>query len=110
MMRDPVIDVRNVSTTLGGHSIHRDLSLSVAHGEVIALIGGSGSGKSVLMREIIGLLRPQAGRIELLRPSPAQHRHHRERLIRELLGRKDHARDLSDGESMAHRHVVQTHE
>jgi ABC-type transporter Mla maintaining outer membrane lipid asymmetry ATPase subunit MlaF len=54
-----------VSTTLGGHSIHRDLSLSVARGEVIALIGGSGTGKSVLLREIIGLLKPQAGHIEL---------------------------------------------
>jgi phospholipid/cholesterol/gamma-HCH transport system ATP-binding protein len=60
-----VIEVRDVSTTLGGHRIHRDLSLSVARGEVIALIGGSGTGKSVLLREIIGLLKPQAGRIEL---------------------------------------------
>lgn len=64
-MAETVIDVRDVSTTLGGHSIHRDLSLSVARGEVVALIGGSGTGKSVLLREIIGLLRPQAGRIEL---------------------------------------------
>ncbi len=64
-MADTILDVRDVSTTLGGHSIHRDLSLSVARGEVIALIGGSGTGKSVLLREIIGLLKPQAGRIEL---------------------------------------------
>ncbi|WP_018076943.1 ABC transporter ATP-binding protein [Thiobacillus denitrificans] len=64
-MAEPVIDVRDVSTTLGGHSIHRGLSLSVARGEVVALIGGSGTGKSVLLREIIGLLRPQVGRIEL---------------------------------------------
>jgi phospholipid/cholesterol/gamma-HCH transport system ATP-binding protein len=64
-MTDNVIDVRGLSTTLGGHAIHRDLDLTVARGEVVALIGGSGTGKSVLMREIIGLLRPQAGRIEL---------------------------------------------
>jgi phospholipid/cholesterol/gamma-HCH transport system ATP-binding protein len=64
-MAETVIDVRGVSTSLGGHAIHRDLSLSVARGEVIALIGGSGTGKSVLLREIIGLLRPQAGHIEL---------------------------------------------
>jgi phospholipid/cholesterol/gamma-HCH transport system ATP-binding protein len=64
-MGETVIDVRSVSTTLGGKSIHRDLDLSVARGEVVALIGGSGSGKSVLLREIIGLLKPQAGRIEL---------------------------------------------
>jgi phospholipid/cholesterol/gamma-HCH transport system ATP-binding protein len=64
-MAEPVIEVRDVSTTLGGQGIHRGLSLSVARGEVVALIGGSGSGKSVLLREIIGLLRPQAGYIEL---------------------------------------------
>ena len=64
-MAETVIDVRDVSTTLGGNSIHRDLDLSVARGEVVALIGGSGSGKSVLLREIIGLLKPQSGRIEL---------------------------------------------
>ena len=64
-MTELVIDIHDLSTTLGGHSIHRDLSLSVARGEVIALIGGSGTGKSVLLREIIGLLKPQAGRIDL---------------------------------------------
>jgi phospholipid/cholesterol/gamma-HCH transport system ATP-binding protein len=64
-MAESVIDVRDVSTTLGGNSIHRDLSLTVSRGEVVALIGGSGTGKSVLLREIIGLLKPQAGRIEL---------------------------------------------
>ena len=64
-MGEAVIDVRDVSTTLGGKAIHRGLSLSVARGEVVALIGGSGTGKSVLLREIIGLMKPQAGRIEL---------------------------------------------
>jgi phospholipid/cholesterol/gamma-HCH transport system ATP-binding protein len=65
MSNHNVIEVQGVSTTLGGKSIHRDLDLSVARGEVIALIGGSGTGKSVLLREIIGLLRPQAGHIRL---------------------------------------------
>lgn len=64
-MAGPVIALRDVSTTLGGRAIHRGVSLDVARGEVVALIGGSGSGKSVLLREIIGLLRPQTGRIEL---------------------------------------------
>ncbi len=64
-MTDTVIDVRNVSIALGGHSIHRGLNLSITRGEVIALIGGSGSGKSVLLREIIGLMKPDAGHIDL---------------------------------------------
>ena len=76
-MTDTVLDIRDVHTTLGGNSIHRGLDLTVRRGEVIALIGGSGTGKSVLLREIIGLLRPQSGRIELFgqsvwEASPAQ--------------------------------------
>lgn len=64
-MTDTVLDVRDIVTVLGGRSVHRGLSLTVARGEVVALIGGSGSGKSVLLRDIIGLLKPQAGSIEL---------------------------------------------
>ncbi len=64
-MRESILDVNDVVTTLGGQAIHQGLSLSVARGEVIALIGGSGTGKSVLLREIIGLLKPQAGNITL---------------------------------------------
>jgi phospholipid/cholesterol/gamma-HCH transport system ATP-binding protein len=64
-MGEPVIEVQDVSITLGGYPVHRGVSLSVARGEVIALIGGSGSGKSVLLREIIGLVKPQAGQIRL---------------------------------------------
>ncbi len=64
-MSEAVIDVRDVSITLGGNPVHRGLSLSVARGEVIGLIGGSGSGKSVLLREIIGLMRPEHGSVRL---------------------------------------------
>lgn len=64
-MVDAILDVRDLDTVLGGNRIHSGLSLSVARGEVVALIGGSGTGKSVLMREIIGLLKPRAGRIKL---------------------------------------------
>ncbi len=64
-MAETVLDIRDVHTTLGGNSIHRGLDLTVQRGEVVALIGGSGTGKSVLLREIIGLLKPQSGRIEL---------------------------------------------
>ncbi len=46
--------------------MHDGVSFRVERGEVVALIGGSGTGKSVLLKEAIGLLRPTAGRIELL--------------------------------------------
>ena len=45
--------------------MHDGVSFEVRRGEVLALIGGSGTGKSVLLKEIIGLQRPSAGRIEL---------------------------------------------
>jgi ABC-type transport system involved in resistance to organic solvents, ATPase component len=68
---DAVIRISGLATQLGGREIHRDLNLDVARGEVVALIGGSGTGKSVLLREIIGLLPVQTGRIELFGESVA---------------------------------------
>ena len=64
-MTDSVIEVRGVHTTLGGKVIHQGVDLDVRRGEVIALIGGSGTGKSVLLREIIGLLQPESGSIKV---------------------------------------------
>ncbi|MFO7542796.1 MAG: ABC transporter ATP-binding protein [Thiobacillus sp.] len=85
-MAETVIDVRDVSTTLGGHSIHRGLSLTVARGEVVALIGGSGTGKSVLLREIIGLLKPQAGRITVFGQSVLESVPHQMNMLRQRFG------------------------
>jgi len=64
-MSEPVIEVGNIVTRLSGALIHNGVSLNVSRGEVAALIGGSGTGKSVLLKEIIGLIRPQAGSIKL---------------------------------------------
>jgi phospholipid/cholesterol/gamma-HCH transport system ATP-binding protein len=64
-MGEPVIEVKDVVTRLSGALIHDGVSLNVMRGEVMALIGGSGTGKSVLLKEIIGLIRPQAGTIRL---------------------------------------------
>ena len=47
----------------GRHDVLRDVSLSVERGEVVGLIGPSGSGKSSLLRALVGLLRPRAGRV-----------------------------------------------
>ena len=61
-----VLSVESVVTHFGTQGVHEGVSFRVQRGEVVALIGGSGSGKSVLLREIIGLVRPTSGRIELL--------------------------------------------
>jgi phospholipid/cholesterol/gamma-HCH transport system ATP-binding protein len=65
MAADTVITVRGLVTNLGGKLIHDHVDLDVRRGEVIAIVGGSGSGKSVLLRSIVGLMRPAAGSIHL---------------------------------------------
>jgi phospholipid/cholesterol/gamma-HCH transport system ATP-binding protein len=65
-MSDPVIRVRGLRTKLSGNEIHHGLDLDVERGEVLGVIGGSGTGKSVLMRTILGLIRPREGTIEVL--------------------------------------------
>ena len=63
---ETVIEVEGVVTRFGAQSVHDGVGFSVGRGELVALIGGSGTGKSVLLREIIGLHRPNAGRVRLL--------------------------------------------
>jgi phospholipid/cholesterol/gamma-HCH transport system ATP-binding protein len=62
----PIITVRGLSNAFGEQLIHKDLDLDVRAGEILGVVGGSGTGKSVLMRSIIGLQRPSAGEIEVL--------------------------------------------
>ncbi|MCB2053324.1 MAG: ABC transporter ATP-binding protein [Geminicoccaceae bacterium] len=64
--KDRAIEIRGLVTAFGPHTIHDGLDLSVERGEVLAIVGGSGTGKSVLLRQMLGLLRPKAGEIELL--------------------------------------------
>jgi phospholipid/cholesterol/gamma-HCH transport system ATP-binding protein len=61
----PIIRVRGLVTRLGGRVLHDDLGLDVRRGEVLGVVGGSGSGKSVLLRSIVGLQQPSAGTIEV---------------------------------------------
>ena len=66
MSADVVVDVQGVVTRFGAQTVHDGLNLQIRRGELVALIGGSGSGKSVLLREILGLQRPTAGTVHLL--------------------------------------------
>jgi len=61
-----VLEVDSIVTRFGAEVIHDRVGFKVTRGEVVALIGSSGTGKSVLVKEIIGLLRPAAGTIRLL--------------------------------------------
>ena len=63
---EPVIAVRGLTNRFGDQVVHEDLDLTVCRGEIIGVVGGSGTGKSVLMRSIIGLQIPDAGEVEVL--------------------------------------------
>ncbi|MDQ3617685.1 MAG: ATP-binding cassette domain-containing protein [Pseudomonadota bacterium] len=61
----PIIRVRGLVNRFGKQVVHDGLDLDVTPGEIIGVVGGSGSGKSVLMRSILGLQRPDEGEIEV---------------------------------------------
>src|SRR5262245_27835744 len=58
----PLITLEGVSVAFGGHGVLHDLSLAVPRGQTLVVIGESGCGKTVLLKLLIGLLRPTAGR------------------------------------------------
>ena len=63
----PVVQIRKLWTVFGrgdhAFAIHQDLDLDVRRGEILTLVGGSGTGKSVLLRQILGLLHPAKGEV-----------------------------------------------
>ena len=63
---DHPIVIEGLRNAFGAQVIHDDLSLTVNRSEILGVVGGSGTGKSVLMRSIIGLQRPERGAIEVL--------------------------------------------
>jgi len=63
---EPPIVVKGLVNRFGDFTVHEDLDLEVRRGEIIGVVGGSGTGKSVLMRSIIGLQQPTAGDIDVL--------------------------------------------
>ncbi|PZQ99848.1 MAG: ABC transporter ATP-binding protein [Cereibacter sphaeroides] len=64
--REAVVQVRGLVNRFGKAVIHENLDLDLYRGEVLGVVGGSGTGKSVLLRSIVGLQKPQAGSIKVL--------------------------------------------
>ena len=62
---DPVIRVRGLRNLFGSQVVHDDLNMEVRQNEIFGVVGGSGTGKSVLLRSILGLRHPDGGSIEL---------------------------------------------
>jgi len=76
----PVVEIRKLSSVFDLPDrqlvIHKDLDLTVRHGEVLSIVGGSGSGKTVLLRQILGLERPAAGEVRIMgQPQQTLSRH-----------------------------------
>ena len=61
----PVIRVRDIVNRFGAQTVHDGVSFDVHAGEVFGIVGGSGSGKSVLLKTMLGLRRPDAGTVEI---------------------------------------------
>ena len=64
-MTQPVIEARGIVNQFGAQRVHDGLDLTVLSGEIFGIVGGSGSGKSVLLNTILGLRRPQAGEVRI---------------------------------------------
>ena len=62
---DVIVRVRGLTNRFGSKTVHEGLDLEVKRGEILGVIGGSGTGKSVLLRSIVGLHTPTSGEIEV---------------------------------------------
>lgn len=72
MSDETVITVRGLRNAFGEQVVHENLDLDLYRGEILGVVGGSGTGKSVLMRSIIGLQQPEEGEIEILGQNVAE--------------------------------------
>jgi phospholipid/cholesterol/gamma-HCH transport system ATP-binding protein len=61
----PIIEVKSLKTHLGNAWVHKDINLTVKRGEVLVIIGGSGTGKTVLLQEMVNLISPTSGSIRI---------------------------------------------
>src|SRR5687767_9784480 len=64
--KTPTVEVKGLVNRFGYQLVHDGLDMTVEDGEVFGIVGGSGSGKSVLLRSILGLQRPKAGEVRSL--------------------------------------------
>lgn len=65
-MQNPIINVNNLYSGYHDNMILQDISLKIYQGEIITIIGTSGCGKTTLLKNLIGLIKPQKGYIEIL--------------------------------------------
>ena len=64
-MTDCIIEVKGLWTQFGENVVHRNIDLCVRRGEIMSLVGGSGSGKTTMLRQMLGLERPSRGEVRV---------------------------------------------
>ena len=65
-MTERVVEIEGLWTRFGRQTVHRGIDLDIERGEILSLVGGSGSGKTVLLRQMLGLETPYRGRVRVL--------------------------------------------
>lgn len=63
--REPIIEIEHLRTQFGETVVHDDVNLRINRGEIVSLVGGSGSGKTVLLRQMLGLTQPAQGTVRV---------------------------------------------
>jgi phospholipid/cholesterol/gamma-HCH transport system ATP-binding protein len=69
----PLIEVRNLVNRFGSHTVHDGLDFDIFPGEIIGVVGGNGTGKSVLLRSIVGLQKPVSGTVTVAGQDVSNH-------------------------------------
>lgn len=72
MDSENIIEIKGLKNNLGGQWVHKDVNLTVKKGEIVAIIGGSGSGKTTILRSLLMLMKPTEGQIKLFGQDIAQ--------------------------------------
>ncbi len=86
MNEDVIIEVRNLVNRFGAQVVHDGLDLDMYRGEVLGVVGGSGTGKSVLLRTIVGLRQANAGTVRVFGQSLGELSEHERSLLERRMG------------------------
>ena len=91
----PVIDIQHLKKSFGAQEILKDISLTLGVGENLVVMGKSGSGKSVLIKCLVGLLKPDSGNITILEKDVTSLERKELNELRQKIGRTQAATGIS---------------
>ena len=85
-MSEPIIEVKHLKNYLGHQWVHSYVNLPIDQGDIVAIIGGSGSGKTTILRSLLMLMQPTEGDIKLFGQNIQTLNHHEATALRQRLG------------------------